>query len=143
MIQRSLLVIALVKALGPVAAMIVGIIGGTSLTGAAAWAWNLFVDNPAVERRAADSCTIRVMDAANRGEQAERQRQAAVREATISAYETALATEEAARRMVEAQRNIERADYERKLREAGRSDVITDDDFDWLRRERGSPARSR
>lgn len=133
--------LGLIRTLGPVAAMLVGLAGGTGLVGAAAWAFNEWIDNPHVRELAAqkerDACIIRTMDAANRAEDAERDRQLAVIEDTINAYEAALDLGDVARRAAETARDQERADYEQKLRDAGLGDVLTDSDFEWLRRQRG------
>lgn len=134
--------LTLLKSLSSVAALLVGLAGGAGLTGAAAWAFNVLVDNPHVTELATtkerDACTIRTMDAANRAETAERTRQQAVLDDAINAYEAALDAGETARREAEASRKQERADYEKRLRDAGLSDVVTDSDFEWLRHKRGA-----
>lgn len=134
--------LALIRTLGPVAAMLVGLAGGTGLAGAAAWTFNEWIDNPHVRALATqkerDACVIRTMDAANRAEAAERTRQRAVLADAINAYEAAIDAGNAARRAAETARDQERADYEQKLREDGLSDVVTGSDFEWLRRQHGS-----
>lgn len=134
--------LSLLRSLGPVAAMLLGLAGGTGMAGAAAWAFNEWIDNPHVRELAAqkerDACIVRTMDAANRAEQAERARQRAVIADAITAYEAAIDASDVARRAIEAARDQERADYEQKLRDAGLSDVVTGDDFEWLRRRRGA-----
>jgi hypothetical protein len=136
--------LALIRTIGPVAAMLIGIAGGSTLVGAGAWAFNEWIDNPHVHALATqkerDAATIRVMDAANRAEVAERARQRAVLDTAVAAYEAALDAGDVARRAAETARDQERADYEQKLRDAGLSDLVTDGDFDWLRRPHG-PAR--
>lgn len=133
--------LALIRTLGPVAALLVGLACGTGVAGAAAWAFNAWIDNPHVRELAVqkerDACQFRTLDAANRAEAAERQRQRAVLEEAIKAYEAAIDAGIAARLATEAARDQERADYEQKLRDAGLSDVVTDADFEWLRRQHG------
>jgi len=125
--------------------MLVGLAGGSSLMGAGAWAFNEWIDNPHVRELAAqkerDAAAIRVMDAANRAEAAERTRQRAVLDDAIKAYEAALDAGDLARRSAETARDQERADYEKQLRDAGLSDVVTDSDFVWLRRPYGTAGR--
>ena len=132
---------ALIRTLGPVAALLIGFAGGTGIAGTAAWVFNAWIDNPHVRELATqserDACVIRTMDAANRAETAERQRQRAVLDDAIKAYEAAIDAGTAARLATEAARDQERADYEQKLRDAGLSDVVTDADFEWLRRQHG------
>lgn len=132
----------LIRTLGPVAALLIGLAGGTGVAGIAAWAFNAWVDNPHVRELATqkerDACVIRTMVAADRAEAAERARQRAVLEDAINAYEAAIDAGNAARLEAEAARDQERADYEQKLRDAGLSDVVTDADFEWLRRQHGS-----
>lgn len=135
----------LIRTLGPVAALLIGLAGGTGIVGAGAWAFNELFDNPHVRELAIqkerDACVIRTMDAANRAENQERARQRVVLNDAINAYEAAIDAGEAARRATEAARDQERADYEQKLRDAGLSDVVTDSDFKWLRDKPGGPKR--
>ncbi len=137
--------LTLIRTLGPVAAMLIGLVGGGGLIGAAGWAFNEWVDNPHVRELAVqkerDVCVIRTMDAANRAEAAERERQRVVLADAIAAYRAALDAGDAARRAAETARDQERADYEQKLRDAGLSDVLTDGDFEWLRRSHGTVPR--
>lgn len=137
--------LSLIRTLGPVAALLIGLAGGTGVVGVGAWAFNELIDNPHVRELAIqkerDACVIRTMDAANRAENRERARQHAVLNDAINAYEAAIDAGEAARRATEAARDQERADYEQKLRDAGLSDVVTDNDFKWLRNKPGGPKR--
>lgn len=137
--------LGLIRTLGPVVALFIGLAGGSGLTGAMAWAFNEWIDNPHVRELAAqkerDAAAIRVMDAARRAEAAERARQQAVLEDAIAGYQAALDASDAARRTIETAREQERAEYEQRLRDAGLSDLVTDDDFDWLRRPYGPPRR--
>ena len=134
--------LALIRTLGPIAAMLIGLGGGGTLASAAAWAFNEWIDNPHVRELAVqkerDACVIRTMDAASRAEDAEQARQRAVLDDAIAAYEAALDMGNAARRAAETARDQERADYEQKLRDAGITDVVTDSDFEWLRRQHGA-----
>lgn len=107
-------------------------------------AYNGLVENPQLvteaKRAAGDACTIHTMDAANRAEAAERTRITEVSAKAVAGYRLALDREERLRRAAENQRDKETTEHERELAAAGRFCVFTDDDFDWLRHQRGTAA---
>jgi len=120
----------ILKVIGPAGAMLIALL-----------AYNAFVDNPQVARQAAlaerHQLTMKFVRDVEQAVTAERARQRAVMDDAIQTYEAALAAGEAARRAAADQSDQERADHELELRGQGRSFVVTDDDFDWLRRKPG------
>lgn len=118
----------IVKAIGPAAAVLIALL-----------AYNAFIDNPQVAREAAlrerHQLTMQFVRDVEQAVTAERTRQRAVMNDAIQTYEAALAAGQAARRAATDQADQERADHEVELRGKGRSFVVTDDDFDWLRRK--------
>lgn len=120
--------LAILKVVGPAGAVLVALL-----------AYNVLVDNPQVAREATlkerQALTARFMRDVEQAVTAERERQQGVMADAVRSYETALKAEAAARQKAEGQWERERSDYEQKLREAGRSFVVTDDDFEWLRRK--------
>jgi hypothetical protein len=121
------ILLTILKVIGPAGAVLLGLL-----------AYNVLIDNPQVAREAAlkerHHLTVKFMREAEEAAADERARQRQVIDDTVAAYEAALEAGEQARRAASEQQDQERADYEQKLRDAGRSDVVTDDDFDWLRR---------
>jgi hypothetical protein len=132
--------IALIRTLGPVAAMLVGLAGGTGLVGAVAWLFNEFVDNPhvrelvRVEERAA--CTIRTQEAADAAEKAERQRQILAGAAALKTYRDQAEARDRLEAEVRDQLESEIAENEQRLAAAGRSCRVDRDDVEWLQPER-------
>lgn len=108
-----------------------------------------WIDRPAIIREATaqanNACTIRTLDAANRAEQAERQRQRQINADVVRVYEQALRASEAENAAIDQQRTQEIADYEKELAEAGRNCPIGDRDLEWLLRNNqpANPATSR
>lgn len=117
------------------AAIILPLLGGGVVAGAGFWLYDTFIDDPNIRKTEQDACTIRTMDAANRAEKAERDRQAASVAAANEAYSAALAAIERARLASEAQMEQEIADYERELEATGRSCPLSVDDLEWLRKQ--------
>lgn len=134
--------LALIRTLGPVAAMLIGIAGGSALIGGGAWLWNEWIDNPhvrdlvRVEERAA--CTIRTMAAADAAEAAERTLQEQAGRAALDAYQRAAEARE--RLQIEVQDKLEQeiADNEALLAAQGRSCLLDPADVRWLRGERNA-----
>jgi hypothetical protein len=122
------------------------LVAAVAATGGAGWAWNVLFDNPVVEkaatRRAEDACALRTVDAANRAEAAERRRQDSINAEAIAVWRAAADAQAQRRRAAEVTLDREIADYELKLRETGRSCVVTDDDFGWLRDQPDLPPRA-
>ena len=137
--------LALIRTLGPVAAMVIGLAGGSTIIGAGAWLFNEFIDNPhvrelvRVEERAA--CTIRTMEAANAAEDRERARQDAAGKIAIDAYRKAAELRERLQAAVQQTLEEEIANNEKLLVEQGRSCLATGDDVRWLRGD--APAAGR
>ena len=119
----------------------VSLFGGMGLALAGFMAWNATIDNPSLWARAEDACTIRTMDAANRAEKAERDRQAALVRTATEAYEAAFAAQERERRLTEQQLETERSRYELVLEGEGRRCGLEPGDIEWLRQQ--SDARDR
>lgn len=129
--------LALIRTLGPIAAMLIGLAGGSTVLGAAAWLWNDFVDNPhvrelvRVEERAA--CQLRTLEAANAAEAAERARQQAIGRDALAAYRDAAAAHAALAQQAQDQLEAEIAKNEQDLVAQGRSCLLNDDDVVRLR----------
>lgn len=140
--------LALLRALGPVTVLLLGFASGGALLGGVGWLYNVLIDNPQVAReaatRASDACAIRVADAALRAEAAEHQRQLQISADALAAWRAAADAQEQRRRIVESQLDQERTEHEVELRDAGRSCVLGDGDYEWLRRQPGgAPAGTR
>lgn len=114
---------------------------GAGLALPAFMAWNAWVDNPHIEQRADDACTIRTQHAADSAEAAERAHQRAISDQAIDAYNAAVRAQEAARAGLQQTLEEERSNYEHNLEAAGRSCHLDSVDDDWLRRQ--SDARDR
>jgi hypothetical protein len=104
-------------------------------------AWNAWVDNPQLQQRADDACTIRTQHAADSAEAAERARQRAISDAAADAYNAAVRAQEATRAGLQHTLEQERLDYAHELEAAGRACHLDSVDADWLRRQ--SDARDR
>ena len=137
--------LALIRTLGPVAALLIGIAGSGALSGAAFWAWNAFIDNPqlvSVTKATAEAqCKIRVLEAAKAAEAAERARQDAASEAAIKAYLAAAEARQKAEDAAREQLEQEIADYEKRLADEGRSCALDDADIGWLRGQQSAAGR--
>lgn len=135
-------ILTLVRTLGPVAALLIGLAGGGTLIGGLGALWNVAIDNPQVAREAAaraeDACTIRTMDAANRAREAEQGRQQSVVADALAAYRAALSAREAQASQIQDQMEASIADYEARLSAEGRSCPLDDADLDWLRGKPGA-----
>lgn len=83
--------------------------------------------------KANDAATIRMMDAANRAEAAERAKQQRISAEAMRIYREALTNSE--RAALEAQTRMEQeiAAYEHELALEGRSCPVTQRDLDWVR----------
>ena len=94
------------------------------------------IQRPAIVRaatdKANDAATIRVMDAAKRAEDAERERQQSASAEALRIYREALANSERAALEARTRLDQEIAAYEAKLATEGSSCVLTDTDIDWL-----------
>ncbi|KQN74791.1 hypothetical protein [Devosia sp. Leaf64] len=94
------------------------------------------IERPAILQaatdKANDAATIRIMDAAKRAEDAERERQRMAGADTLRIYREALANSERAAMEAQTRLDQEIADYEAELATEGRSCVLTDTDIDWL-----------
>jgi threonine dehydratase len=146
-------IFAFIKSLSSIVTLVIGLAGGGTLIGGLSWAYNVFVDNPkiiAVEEAKAkaavqialDAAAIRVMDAANRAEQAERARQKGILDAAYAAFKKVTDLQDQMIATTQDQYDKEIADHEKDLKDAGRSSPLTDADFDWLRNQRHkSPVR--
>ena len=82
--------------------------------------------------KANDAATIRIMDAAKRAEDAERNRQKQASAEALRNYREALANSERVALEAQTRLNQEIAAYEAELATEGRSSVLTDTDNDWL-----------
>ena len=95
------------------------------------------LDRPAIAQeataRADDAAAIRIMDAANRAEAAERIHQQAANAEALRLYREALANSQREAAETANQLEQEIADYEAKLAVEGRSCRLTDGDIEWLR----------
>jgi hypothetical protein len=127
----------LIRTLGPIAAMLLGLGGGSLLIGGLGVAYNIFIDNPhvvAITKATAEAeCRIRVLEAADAAEKAERERQQAASEAAITAYLKAAEERQRAQEALQDQLEQEIADYEAQLAADGRQCLTDDADVVWLR----------
>jgi hypothetical protein len=132
----ELLMLALIRTLGPVIALLTGMGGGGLLVGGLGAAYNIFIDNPHVRElervRQEDACTIRTQAAAAVAEKAERLRQQAAGNAALEAYRDAVEARERMRIEVVDQLEREIAENEARLAEQGRSCLTDDADVRWL-----------
>lgn len=130
--------LALIRALGPVAALLIGMVGGGGIITAVGVAYNTYIDNPHVialaSQKERDACAIRTMDAANRAETAERERQRRVNSDVLTIFRRAAELEEEMRRIAEDELDKEIIRHEAELSDARRICTITDGDFEWLRK---------
>jgi hypothetical protein len=128
---------ALIRTIGPIAAMLLGLGGGSLLIGGLGVAYNVFIDNPHVvaitKATAAAECRIRVLEAADAAEKAERDRQEAASEAAIKAYLEAAAERQRLQDALMDQQEKEIADNEARLAEMGRTCVIDEADVQFFR----------
>lgn len=92
-----------------------------------------------IEWRERDACTIRTMDAANRAEAAEREKQRVAREAALEAEERQSALRDAERVREIDQLNQEIEANEQRLRAEGRSCPLDPATRLWLRSQWGLP----
>jgi hypothetical protein len=128
---------ALIRTIGPIAAMLLGLGGGSLLIGGLGVAYNVFIDNPhvvAITKATAEAeCRIRVLEAADAAEKAERDRQEAASEAAIKAYLEAAAERQRLQDALMDQQEQEIADNEVRLAEMGRTCVIDEADVQFFR----------
>lgn len=140
-------ILKFILGLSPAVLAVASLFGGASLALAGFMAWNNLIDNPYIRNMATaaanDACTIRVMDAANRAEAAERARQQSVSNAALDAYNAALRAQEASRAGLQDTLETERQNYEHELEAAGRSCHLDSLDDDWLRKQSDARERSR
>lgn len=136
--------LGLIRMIGPVAALVLGVSGGGALSWAGFWAWNNFVDNPrlvAVTKATAElECRIRVQEAADAAEKAERDRQEKASEAAIRAFLEAADERQRAQEALQEQLEQEISDYEKQLAAEGRQCLTDGADVEWLR-GRNAPRR--
>lgn len=129
----------LIMGLGPVAALLIGIVGSGAVMGAGFWAWNTFIDNPQVAAvafaKAESACTIRVMAAAERAEEAAERRIQQAGDEALAAYRKAAETRERLRVEINTRLEEEIRGYERTLDALGRSCLVNDDDFGVFNRQ--------
>jgi hypothetical protein len=129
--------LAVIRTLGPVVALVLGLAGGGTLIGAAAYFYNVLIDNPQVAKaatdRANDACTIRVQAAAHDAEAAERARQQVVTADALRAYQEAVDARQKLTEAMQDQLQQQEIDYEKKLSDQGRSCTLDDNDLEFLR----------
>lgn len=103
-----------------------------------------WVDRPAIIHEATvtadDKAAIRIMDAANRAEQAERNRQRAANAEAKRIYDEALKNSDALAQAAQTALDQEIADREKILASEGRTCSFTDDDLRWLYDNGPAPA---
>jgi hypothetical protein len=133
---------ALIRTIGPIAAMLLGLGGGSLLIGGLGVVYNVFIDNPhvvAIAKATAEAeCRIRVLEAADAAEKAERDRQSKASEAAIKAFLEAADERQLAQEALQDQLEQEISDYEKQLTAEGRQCLTDGADVDWLR---GNAAR--
>jgi hypothetical protein len=112
--------------------------GGALLGAGGVWALHAFVIDPnirAFERaRAADACTIKTLDAANRAEAAERARQDARNSAALKAYQDEVSAREARRVQELEAMEDDLAGYRKELADQGRTCPLDLSDVERVRR---------
>ena len=121
-------------------ALIAAALSGALVAGSAGWVGRGLVfdhiERPAIVQaatdKANDAATIRIMDAAKRAEDAERERQQRASAEALRIYREALANSERAALEAQTRLDQEIAAYESELATEGRSCVLTDTDIDWL-----------
>lgn len=130
-------ILAFLARLSPTAVVVLGLLGGSAVTGGAGYLYTTFIHDPQLvretKRAADDACTIRTMDAANRAEAAERARQQAAAQAAEDAYQAAI---EARQKLVEATQDAlaqQEADYQQQIDAQGRQCTLDDGDLKFLR----------
>lgn len=129
--------LALIRTLGPVVALVIGLAGGGTIIGGLAYVYNVLIDNPGIAReataRANDACTIRTQEAAHKAEIAERARQEAVTRDAVKAYQDAIAARDRLASQLQDQLEQGIADNEKRLMDEGRSCTLDDADVQWLK----------
>lgn len=132
-----------------IAVLLIGLLGGGAVTGGiggvAFWAWSTFVEAPrvaiavkAATDRADDACTIRTQAAADAATTAAEAHQQQVSDDALRIYQAAVDQQAAAKQAAEDELSQEIEAHDAELRKAGRSFIVTDGDFDWLRSGRRS-----
>jgi len=131
--------LGLLLGLSPSILAIVAGLGGAGVGGAGVWALHEFIIDPSIRRyerdRAEDACTIRTMDAANKAESAERQRQQDQADRTLKLYQDEVAAREEARARELESLEDENARYAAQLAVEGRSCPLSQSDVDRVRGE--------
>ncbi len=87
----------------------------------------------AATSKANDAATIRIMDAANRAEAAEREKQQRAGAEALRIYRAALASSERAAEEAQTRMEMEINAYEIELAQEGRSCPVTRRDLEWVR----------
>lgn len=106
--------IALLKALPAVLVLLVGLAGGSAVTGALSWAWLAAVHDPAIRREATVTLTAAVQRATDAAIAAEQARQFRANEAATQQYLKQKALDDAAQQAKDDTLEKEIADYERE-----------------------------
>lgn len=118
-------------------AFAVGFAAAGALAGVGGWAYDAWVDDPAVEREAtakADAaCAIRTMDAANRAESATRALLQSQYDEAFRMFREAIDSSQQAAADAQTRLQEEIVAYETELATEGRSCPVTQRDLDWVR----------
>lgn len=131
--------LALIRTLGPVVALVIGLAGGGTIIGAGAYLYNIVIDNPRVAKEAHDAAiaemTIKLQRAVEAARAAAIAQQQAVMRDALAAYQALLAAhdQEAADKQDQLEQEI--SDHEKQDAADGRSCPLDDADLDWLRKQ--------
>ena len=105
--------------------------------------WDTYIDDPALIRKTVDEqrqiCLFETAEAASKARLQEQQRQQDAADLALNTFNTQLAARRAAQDAAAQQFEQEISDYEKKLKEAGRSCVLDGDTIEWLRGPPRSP----
>lgn len=113
--------LALLKLLPSVIVLVLGLAGGSLVTGVASWAWLHAIHDPAVRRETTATLTAEVRRSADAAQAAEASRQAQISAATTQQYQEQKAKDDAANAAALDGMQREIDDYERQKQDADKA----------------------
>ena len=122
----------LIRSLPAIGILVIGLVGGGGVVGAAQWAWLHLVHDPALRRAATAELTARVQQAAAQATAAEQLRQFKAGELATQQYLEDKAASDAAHRAEIDALNQEIDQYERDKASSGTACRLTQRDIDFL-----------
>lgn len=124
---------ALLRTLPVVLVLVIGLAGGSAVTGGLSWAWLTLIHDPAVRRETKALLTVEVQRASDAATAAEQLRQFRIGEAATQKYIEQKAADDAAQQAQVDEMQKEIVDYERDKAAAGDTTCrLTQRDLDFL-----------